>query len=81
VAAGSLPQEFQQPQETGVFQFDASDFGFALENRLGQAGQNVKLPVDAEQLGLGGGEAVGDLLKALPHRLPMGQGFLEAKIL
>jgi len=81
VAAGSLHQEFQQSHQPGVFQFDAGDFGFALDDRLGQAGQDIKLAMHVEQLGLGIGEAVGDLLEAFSHGLPMGQRFLEVKIL
>ena len=81
MAGGPLQERFQQAHQAGVFQFDASDFGLALEDRLSQAGQNVELTMDIEQLGLGVGKAVGDLLETLPHGFPVGQGFFEGKIL
>lgn len=80
MAAGTLEQNLQQSENAFLFELDAGDFGFALDDGLGQSGQDVQLAMDVEVLSLDGSEAVGDLAEALPHRIPMGQGLLELKV-
>jgi hypothetical protein len=80
MAAGTLEQNLQETENARLFQLEAGDFGFALDDRLGQSGQNVQLAMDIEVLSLDGSEAVGDLAETLPHRLPMGQGLLKFEV-
>src|SRR6266446_1315082 len=80
MAAGPLEENLQQAQDSFLFQLEARNLGFTLDDRLGQAGQHVELPMDVEVLRLDGGEAVGDLPETLAHGVPVNEGFLEAKV-
>ena len=80
MAAGTLEQNLQETEKALLFQLDAGNFGFALDDGLGQPGQNVQLAMDIEVLSLDGREAVGDLAETLAHVIPMGQGLLEFEV-
>jgi len=80
MTAGTLEQNFQEAENALLFQLDAGNFGFALDDGLGQSGQNVQLAMDVEVLGLDGSEAVSDLAETLPHPIPMGQGLFEFEV-
>ena len=76
----AMQQNFQQPDDPGVVDFDAGIADRADGDGQGDPLQQRKVHVDVEALGLEAGEAIGDGLEPFADGLEMVEPFLQAEV-
>lgn len=75
-----MQEDFQQPNDPGVVDFDAGVTDRADGDGQGDLLQQRKVDVDVEALRLEAGETVRDALEPLPYGIEMVESFLQAEV-
>ena len=79
-AVATMQENFEQPDDASLMDFDAGVVDRADGDRQGHALQQWKVHVDVQPLGLESGETIRDRQELIAYGVEMLEAFLQAKV-